>query len=715
MVDPGAAAESGSVRALYGLIVAAVVLPALLLAVVAWRDYDVVTDEARLSVAKTTDALSEHADKVFETDELILQRVLDRIDGVGWDEIGGSPSIHDFLVGIAARYPQVESVFIVDPSGRTVASSRSFPMPRYSVTGRDYFQAARTGAQGLFVSAPFRGQVAGTIAFTVSVARLGAEGTFDGLVAVTVSPSYFERFYHSIAEAPLAAAASVLRADGAVLIRYAGRPDRPERVPDDHPLLAAIRAGQQRGVLDLAAVYDGRERIVGFRRLAIGPVLVTYGLDRAAVVATWRSHILAFGLLAAASSLLLVLLGLIALRRTWREQAAAGRLAEETARRRQAEEELNRLRKIDALGRLTGGVAHDFNNLLTVIAGNLDLIEAGEVVGDRIRRRLAVMRSAADNGAALVRRLLAFSRRQPLRSDVIDLAARVSAMRDLLERSLRPDIAIATDLPEGLWPVDVDVSQLEFALLNLAVNARDAMPGPGRLTLSACNCVLPDDRERRLTGAFVELAVADTGQGMSEEVKARVFEPFFSTKPASDGTGLGLSQVYGFAQQSGGTAAIDSTPGRGTTVRLYLPRATRVPGAAAVAPPVPETLPGRVLVVDDNPAVAEVVAGLLESIGCRAVVVASAAAARDRLRAGEPFDALLSDVMMPGDLDGLALARMARQERPALTVILATGYSAAAQAATEEGFVLVPKPLSAAILSEALRRADPTAAARLAS
>ena len=365
------------------------------------------------------------------------------------------------------------------------------------------------------------------------------------------------------------------------------------------------------------------------------------------------------------------------------------RVAEEAAGREQAQVALLQAQKTEALGQMTGGVAHDFNNLLQALGGCLHMIERR---APEVRPLVEAGRQAVDRGAKLVQQLMAFARRQALRPEAVDLRDRLLGMSDLLGRALRADIELATDFPAGLWPVEADPTQLELAVINLAVNARDAMPGGGRLVLRAANAVLAPGDPSGLAGDFVRLEVADTGTGMAEEVRAKAFDPFFTTKEVGQGSGLGLSQVYGFARQSGGTARIDTTPGSGTTVTLLLRRSRQpVRGQAAEAPcAAPARTGGRVLVVEDDPVVATTVAAALEDAGYEVARAGTADEALPVLAGAAKLDLLFSDVVMPGRLSGVDLAREAKRLRPGLPIVLTTGYSETV--AQAEGVRVLPKP-----------------------
>ncbi len=343
---------------------------------------------------------------------------------------------------------------------------------------------------------------------------------------------------------------------------------------------------------------------------------------------------------------------------------------------RRAEETLRQSQKIEALGQLTGGVAHDFNNLLMVISAGLELIDRRIDPAQRTRI-LTGMRQAVQRGSGLSRQLLAFSRRQSLRPEPVLLSHRIGSMRELLQRSLRGDIHVLTEFAPDLWTVEVDPGELELVILNLAVNSRDAMPAGGRIIISGRNAA--DVTEGNLRGDFVCLTVKDSGAGMSAEVMARAFEPFFTTKEVGKGSGLGLAQTHGFVRASGGFVHIESVVGSGTTISLYLPRSFKVPAQHSAD----ETAvsahgaarQGRVLLVEDDDEVAALTVDMLQQLGYESVRVASAEAALGALANGRPIDIVFSDVMMPGAMNGIALAREVRRRRPELSVLLTSGYS----------------------------------------
>ena len=376
--------------------------------------------------------------------------------------------------------------------------------------------------------------------------------------------------------------------------------------------------------------------------------------------------------------------------------------------RERAEDALRQSQKMEAIGQLTGGVAHDFNNILMVASSGLDLLDR---TSDPDRRQSLKdgIRQAVDRGASLTRQLLAISRRTALQPQVIDLKGQIESMRMLLDRSLREDISIALDFADDLWPVEIDPSQLEVALLNIAVNARDAMPSGGLITVQARNIEGLADGE--LGGDYVRLSIVDEGQGMPRETLRRIFEPFFTTKGVGKGTGLGLAQVYGFTRASGGDVRVDSEPGAGTTVSLYLPRSAKAlapvagPGADRPMPSHRGEQHGRVLLVEDEDSVASLVAEMLKELGYDTFRAATAAAALRLLERERDFVLVFSDMVMPGRMSGMDLAREVTQRRPDLPVVLTTGFSEAAAQAREQGYRLLMKPYRIEALASALEAA----------
>ena len=375
-------------------------------------------------------------------------------------------------------------------------------------------------------------------------------------------------------------------------------------------------------------------------------------------------------------------------------------VSEDVSERKRMEAHLRHAQKMEAIGSLTGGIAHDFNNLLTIVIGNLDLIarlpEGDPQTRDMVQSALA----AALRGADLTRQLLAFSRRQTLQPTRVDVNSCVRNMVKLLHRTLDDNLEITLREDPGLWPVLIDAAQLDSAILNLAVNARDAMPDGGGLTISMQNRTIDpadiDDNPVLASGDYITIEVMDSGCGMPAEVAARIFEPFFTTKETGRGTGLGLAMVYGFVKQSGGHISVHSAPGHGTTFRLYLPRAADSGAATgAVVPGAPAVASGKtILAVEDNPMVRKVVGHMLTELGYRVSTVGNAAEAMEVLERGQPVDVVFSDIVMPGEMNGIDLGCEIRRRWPHIKVALTSGFSedAITRDCCGSGFVVISKP-----------------------
>ncbi|MBI0534726.1 response regulator [Roseomonas sp. KE2513] len=390
------------------------------------------------------------------------------------------------------------------------------------------------------------------------------------------------------------------------------------------------------------------------------------------------------------------------------------RVAEAMAERAKAEETLRQSQKMEAVGQLTGGLAHDFNNLLTGVMGSLELVNARIAQGriNDVQRYAASALAAAQRAAALTHRLLAFSRRQTLDPRPTNVNRLVAGMEDLIRRTIGPAIQLEVIGAGGIWSTLVDPPQLENALLNLCINARDAMPEGGRLTIETANRWLDDkaglgrDLPR---GQYVSLCISDTGTGMSPEVIARAFDPFFTTKPIGKGTGLGLSMVYGFVRQSGGTARIYAEEGEGTMVCLYLPRHWE--GEAAEDPPEPAEIPRgtkgeTVLVVDDEPTVRMLVIEILEDLGYAAIEASDGRSGLRILQSSMRIDLLISDVGLPGGMNGRQMADAARIGRPELKVLFITGFAENAvvgHGQLDHGMHVMTKPFAMQALASRIR------------
>lgn len=387
-----------------------------------------------------------------------------------------------------------------------------------------------------------------------------------------------------------------------------------------------------------------------------------------------------------------------------RVQERSRQLEAEIAGREKMQATLRETQKLEAVGRMAGGIAHDFNNLLAIVIGNVEILQ------DRLHEKadlapLEAIDHAVSRGISLIRQLMSFSRRQSVKVVAIDLESHFKDLSGLLEQSMRGDIRLVVDFPASVWPIQCDRDEFDLALMNLCINARDAMPRGGLVRIEAHNAILAavQDPGLGLSGHYVAIKISDTGSGIAPENLEKVFEPFFTTKDVDKGTGLGLSQVHGFVKQAGGNITLSSPPGQGLTVTLYLPRATAF--TAEALPPKPNVIQqarGRILLVEDDDDVAAVAVRILGLIGYECRRVRDAGTTLALLLGGQSFDLLFSDIVMPGGMSGLELAKKVRSHLPAMPILLCTGLSTAAAEADREGFSVIAKPYRAEVLADAI-------------
>jgi signal transduction histidine kinase/ActR/RegA family two-component response regulator len=720
--NPGSAT-----RSLYVFVVASVVLPALVFIAASWLAYDGHFRQARERLARTLDVVHEHAVKVFETHDLAAEQINEILGGLDDEAIRSRESaLNPRLKALDVRLPQINDIWVLNRDGRPLVTANFYPAPvNLDLSDRAYYRVHRDSIVlpgRPYVSEVLRGRADPTTTFfQVSLRRRGADGAADasnsdafaGVTAISVEPRYFRDFYAGVRGGDLDVI-TLPRNDGAILARHPDVSDIGVRAPAGGSFMSAIARSPERGFYETNSVVDGVGRLYAYRQLPGYPVYVLTGIEDATILREWRatmgSHLL-FGVPATAG---LFTLALLALRRAQRESRALAQLQAEIARRGEIEDQLRQSQKMEAVGRLTGGIAHDFNNLLQVVVGSLDMLlrRIGES-GDERQRRLATNAlEGANRAASLTSRLLAFSRQQPLDPAPLDANKVVSGMSDMLRRTLGEAVRIETVLAGGLWQTFADRNGLENAILNLAVNARDAMPDGGKLTIETANGHLDEAyaaaHDEVTSGQYVLVSLTDTGAGMAVDVAAKAFEPFFTTKPTGQGTGLGLSMVFGFIKQSGGHVKLYSEVNQGTTVKLYLPRyfGQAVPDAEADG--APATLKAReaetILVVEDEPSVREFSAEALRELGYN-VLQADGAAAALRLIATRPDIALLlTDVVMP-DVNGRKLADDALKRRPDLPVLFMTGYTRNAivhNGVLDPGVHLISKPYTVAQLGAKL-------------
>jgi two-component system, NtrC family, sensor kinase len=560
------------------LLCIAFLLPSALFSWMAWQHRQHELQKAEETARRTVWAIREHAVKVFDFSLLLLHELDRELAGLDWETIAGDERLYRHLREHAAASSHIASINLADSTGSVRASSLQFPAPAGSVDERDYFIAHREGRLGPYIGKSMTGPLTGERLFVISIPRR-SRGGFDGILSVAVPVEYFTAFWQQFAPT-LAHVIPMVREDGELLARYPAQ-NNPERLAPNAPFVQQFTRSPH-GFYTAVSQVDGTERLNAYTKVGPYPVFVSFSIEKNAVLAAWRSELARYGVFALMATLALVTLTLAILRHATREHAAANRwraaakeLEEEMARRQAAEKQLHKAQKMEALGQLTGGVAHDFNNILQLISANVRLAMTCKLDQDEARAALAKAVSAVDRGSKLTAQLLSLSRRQPLAARPVDMASLARSVAVLLRATLGA-VHVEVEASHETWPAMVDETQAEMALLNLAVNARDAMPQGGTLHIRTGNVRIGAAESGRLglrQGDYVLLSVSDEGVGMPAEVIERALEPFFTTKEIGRGTGLGLSQVHSFAVQSGGGIALESEPAKGTTVRLYLPRA----------------------------------------------------------------------------------------------------------------------------------------------
>jgi two-component system, NtrC family, sensor kinase len=683
------AAGANAERPLQALLAASIILPILIFSGVSWIAYHRHFQDARERLETTLGVVHEHARKVFETFELTARYTDELVADVSDEQIvAAAAHYHDRLKALVETLPQLRDIWVIDRTGRPLLSGTIFPIPPHlNVSDRDYFGVLRDNANAnAYISDVVQSRAAERHAIVIARRRFDPAGveTFNGIMTTAIAPEYFRDYYATL---PLRrnSFATLIREDGTILARHPDLGRRPARLAPDTPIFAAIAQSPESGVLSGKSPFDAIERIIAYRRLPRHGIYVVAGLETRAVIHDWMRGMFGHLLFGVPATITMVVLAWIALRRTRRESMAYARLHQEVAQRELTENALRQSQKMEAVGRLTGGIAHDFNNLLTAILGNVDLAALRlRQPDERVQRNLASARDAAHRAVSLINRLLAYSRQQPLEVKTVDVNRLVQGMSDLVRRAIGETIVIETHLAAGLWKTAIDPNQLETAILNLAVNAKDAMPDGGRLTIETANSTLgPADvaaHDGLVPGQYVVLAVSDTGSGMNRDVIEHAFEPFFTTKPTGMGTGLGLSMVYGFVKQSRGHIRIDSAVGQGTAVTLYFPRSKerreRVAPSAQVAEPprLAELADETVLVVEDDEEVMRFATDALSDAGYRVLTARDGAGAMKLIERHAEIALLFTDVVLPGGMSGRQLATAALARRPGLRVLYATGY-----------------------------------------
>jgi signal transduction histidine kinase/CheY-like chemotaxis protein len=682
------------------MLILAVLMPAALFAYLSLSNLAEIKQKADQNLVHTSDLAEAYTLRIFQTIELGLNECQEILRTRADDQIRAEEAgLHMRLRGLAKGLPQLDAIWAFDKDGRPLVSSSVFPVPTtLNNSDRDYFQAQAAGLGSLYIGKVVTARVGAFPIFTISQARLSSSPSFGGVIAAAIKPDVLVGFFRQLAKGEDQFVA-VIRDDGTFLARY-------PQDPNAFATRTSSAFGEERAQNATAGTYtsvspiDAREKRVAYRKISNYPVYILAGQPSSVIWDELKSRMLGHLAFGTPVTLLLIALSYLALART--RELLAG-----VEQREKMEDALRQSQKMESLGQLTGGIAHDFNNLLTGIIGSLDLLQSrlsqGRIEG--LQRYLASALASANRAAALTHRLLAFARRQPLDPQPVDATELVTSIEELLYRTIGESIALERRDGKELWLTRCDPHQLESAILNLAINARDAMPDGGRLTIETENVQLRDgDAIMAGSGAdpgeFVCIRVRDSGVGMPPDVIARAFDPFFTTKPLGQGTGLGLSMVYGFVRQSQGFARIHSEVGRGTSVEMYLPRYIGTTESEHIVERASEDRSagaGRtVLVVEDEAVVRRLVVEVLEDARCRVLEAEDGPSGLSILESEERIDLLISDVGLPR-LNGRQLADQARETRPQLKVLFITGYAENATLASgflAPGMEMITKPFA---------------------
>ena len=696
-----AIAETSLVRWLRAVLWGAALLPIAAFVAAAGWGYQDAFARARIAGLDAANVASQHAGQAF-ADAL---KAMERAQSLSEPARASEAELHERLKDLSLGLPAGAALTVITAQGTVLAGSAVYPADRtlnYS-NGEGFQQLRQQPRLALYVSEVVKGRQTGRSGFTVSRARLTANGDFDGVIAATLRPEYFQEFYKALAPKGSGNTYTLFRNDGAVITRWPPSTREMPRLTDASPVLTHLQAGAASGAISLTSSFDGERRLVSFVRVPELPLYAVAGLTEQGILATWYRYLQWLAAIVVPTTLVLVYVAWMALQRVRGQQAMVMALEAETARRTQAEGALLHAQKLEALGQLTGGVAHDFNNLLGIVSNNVYLLK--HVTKEPAAAGpLAAIGRATASGVKLTRQLLSFARKHALKPETLRLQDWLPATGDLLRTTLGGRTVLSIEVDPDTAPVRVDPSELELALINLAVNAKHAMIDTGRVLLQARNLDAPRAGEPQ---PGVQIRFTDSGSGIPAETIGRVFEPFFTTKGPGVGSGLGLSQVYGLCVQAGGTARVESVEGHGTTVSLLLPAqapqlADRIDEEFAA----PSRLHGCVLMVEDNDELAAAQEVLLRTAGLDVERVSRADRALSLAESdAAPFDVVLSDVMMPGPFDGIELAFRLHKSRPTLPVILLTGYAHQIEKAADAGFVVLGKPVEPPLLFAEIARA----------
>ena len=662
---------TGTIKALRGLMFAALIIPAFMFAAAAWWDRTTILQNAQADAIKLIAVFQGQAEALFKGHKIILDLVVSRLRNQDWDKIQLTPGLLNELETIDNMLDDTSAIVVVDSDGKTRATTLhtadNEPMPSGDTSC--FHSLRRSDFETTCVSNPYLDPVTGQHLFSFT-RRLEKDGQFSGMAQVAISADYIMNLW-AAALPRTSDAIAILRPDGTILAEpngqiSSGLSPGGASVPFDKAEHAASAASQRISV--------SSDHITIIRSIGDYPAYISLVLDRHAILTNWYDDLIVYAIVAIGTTTGIVLALGLALRRARTESRAVARWQEEARERERAQNQLIQSQKMESLGKLTGGVAHDFNNLLTVIVGNLGLI-GRFVENPTAKRQLRNALQAGESAVALTQRLLAFARKRDLQLQPVNMMNLVEGMRGLLLRTLGDDIRLVIEPDSKVWPTLVDTNQMELVILNIAINARDAMPAGGTFSITLTNRKGDKDLPQNLSkGDYVVMTVTDTGTGMDAATLARATEPFFTTKGDTKGTGLGLSMMEGVVAQSGGATRLRSELGVGTAVEIWLPRTIALPEVTVPRDlmQTPERGDDTVLLCDDNPAVLEFLSDVLVNGGYKVIGAQNGQAALLAVQSDPSIQMLVVDYAMP-EMNGAQVISQVKVLRPKLPILIVTG------------------------------------------
>ncbi|WP_119680762.1 response regulator [Indioceanicola profundi] len=693
-------------RPLRALIVAGVLIPLGLFSLFAWEQWYVAWEDAEERADRQARTMADHLRAVFQLHEGIVTTIADRLSAGSPDPLPIS-ALHDVLADYSTDSTALTAISVIGPNGRPIANSVSPVPPDDNYADREFFQSLSKGAEQV-IGPAIVGRLTGKAAFPVAHRISGPGEEFTGAVVSGIPLEPIAAFFGKLSHGP-GESVTVARADGTVLLRIPAITTNVEVMSQGSGFMQTIAVNPGGGRYETVSELDRVERLHMVRPVQGHGIYASFGIRTDTIIRDWLRSIVPMAAVAVLGSLALAIMAVAALHRARGEAAAFSRWRGEVERRMQAEAALAQSQRLEAVGMLTGGVAHDVNNHLQVIGANLQLLTVDAHLSAESVQRIQAAQEGVERAASLTSKLLTFARQQPLEPKSVHLGRVAQNILDMLRQTIGGGIELETRVDSDLWNAMVDPVQVENAILNLAVNARDALQGQGKVTIEIANTMLDGtdtSNQRGASGEFVMLKVSDNGPGMSPDVLAHAFEPFFTTKPVGEGTGLGLATVHGFAKQSGGHVEIRSELGRGTAVTIYLPRSPAL--EEEIVRPTGNASGGTeaILVVEDEEAVRQAVAAMVGSLGYHVSTASNADEALSLLEAGVPADLIFTDVIMPGSISTPEFARRAVALRPEVRVLYTSGYTAniiRQDGRLYSGTVLLSKPYTRDTLARKLR------------